>query len=147
MSNSSDRIIHEREIIAWFEIPAVDFERAVQFYRLALGFKVDVILLNGIKNGIIRNRYSDARGTIIEASSSSVGAGPILFFRAQFDVSLTLANVADAGGKILTPKTLIKDSIGGGSTRIPHTLIDNRIGYFGVFLDSEGNKVAVYGNS
>lgn len=147
MSTSLDKITQQREVIAWFEIPASDFERAVEFYRNALSFKVQVILLNGVKHGIVRNRFSDARGDIVEAPTRISEGGPVLFFRAQYDVSLTLSNVVTAGGEIIVPKTLITDSIGTGQTRIPLTHIDNRIGYFAKFKDSEGNHIAIYGNS
>lgn len=147
MSTSLDKITQQREVIAWFEIPAINFDRAVEFYRAGLSFKVQVIILNGIRHGIVRNRFSDARGAIVESGYSGTGTGPTLFFRSQYDVSLTLSNVVEAGGQVVTAKTLIKDSAGEGLTRIPFTLIDNRIGYFAKFKDSEGNLVAIYGNS
>ena len=147
MSTSLDKITQQREVIAWFEIHASNFERAVEFYRTALSFKVQVIILNGTRHGIVRNRFSDARGAIVESATCGGETGPTLFFRSQYDVSLTLSNVVGAGGEVVMAKTLIKDSAGEGMTRIPFTLIDNRIGYFAKFKDSEGNLVAIYGNS
>src|SRR3989344_6819137 len=119
MSAKPDNITHDRDVVAWFEIPAVDFDRAIGFYRIGLNQDIQVMMLNGVRHGIIRNRAGDARGAIVETENPPNGSGPVIYFRSPFDVSFTLTNIESAGGKIIIPKTLIKDSVGDGSTRIP----------------------------
>lgn len=147
MSTTSDQLARQRDLVAWFEIPAVNFDRAVQFYRNGLALQVQVVLFNGVRHGILHSRFSVPRGAIVESSEASCGAGTVIFFRSQYDISSTLEHAAIAGGKIVMPKTLIKDEVAVGASRIPFTLIDNNIGYMAKLLDTEGNMIAVYGNT
>lgn len=147
MSTSLNRITNNRELVAWLEIPAVDFDRAVSFYRNGLSLQIQVIIMNGIRHGILRNQLADAKGAIVEATESSEGKGPVIFFRSRYDISLTLENITASGGSVIIPKTLIRNFLGKENSRIPFNLIDHKTGYFATCLDSEGNKIAIYGNS
>jgi predicted enzyme related to lactoylglutathione lyase len=50
------------------------------------------------------------------------------------------------GGKVITPKTLIKQTDKNGNLMITQNLIDNKVGYFAELLDSEGNTISLYSN-
>ena len=50
-----------------------------------------------------------------------------IYLKAGADVSVALGKVADAGGKVLHPKTFIKEGWG----------------YFAIVLDTEGNSVGL----
>lgn len=52
----------------------------------------------------------------------------LVYLNANPDVQLVLDRIVAAGGKILVPKTEISPEIG----------------YMGVFMDSEGNRVALH---
>lgn len=147
MSTSLDNIYHKRDIIAWFEIPALNFERAVKFYRESLSLQVQVIEFNSIRHGVIRNRHSAPKGSIVEQTEVKTGGGPLLYFRAEYDVSTTLENIRIAGGKVLKEKTLIRDQINGIFSIVPFNLIDDNVGYYAIFEDTEGNVSAIYNNS
>jgi predicted enzyme related to lactoylglutathione lyase len=54
--------------------------------------------------------------------------GTIVYFYMGEDLSEALARVEPAGGKILTPKTLISEEFG----------------YYAHFLDTEGNRVGLH---
>jgi predicted enzyme related to lactoylglutathione lyase len=54
--------------------------------------------------------------------------GALVYLNANPDVQLVLDRVEAAGGKIIVPKTHISD----------------QIGHMGVFMDTEGNRVAVH---
>jgi predicted enzyme related to lactoylglutathione lyase len=55
--------------------------------------------------------------------------GVLLYFTAASgDLSVELARVQGAGGKVLLPKTLISEEIG----------------YMAVLVDSEGNRMAIH---
>ena len=54
--------------------------------------------------------------------------GTLVYLNGGEDLSVVLGRVESAGGKILVPKTLITEEMG----------------YYAVFLDSEGNKVGLY---
>jgi len=55
--------------------------------------------------------------------------GVVVYFTTHSgDLAVELARVEGAGGQVLRPKTLITDDIG----------------YMGVFVDSEGNRIALH---
>jgi predicted enzyme related to lactoylglutathione lyase len=55
--------------------------------------------------------------------------GVLIYFTAfSGDLSIELSRVEAAGGKVLQPKRLISEEIG----------------YMGVFLDTEGNRIALH---
>jgi predicted enzyme related to lactoylglutathione lyase len=56
-------------------------------------------------------------------------AGVLIYYTAKSgDLDNELSRVETAGGKVLQPKTLIKEDIG----------------YMAVFLDTEGNRIALH---
>jgi predicted enzyme related to lactoylglutathione lyase len=72
--------------------------------------------------------------------------GPILFFKV-LDMSETIRRIKLLHGEILKEKSLIRNETAEGKIIIPKTLIDNSSGYFAVFRDPDGNKMALYSNS
>ena len=54
--------------------------------------------------------------------------GPLIYLNAGPDVAPVLARVKANGGQVVIDKTLISDDMG----------------YIGVFIDSEGNRVGVH---
>ena len=137
-----------KDLLAWIEIPVADFERALKFYRNAMMLKIEVRLLNGERHGIFFDEDGRARGSIVETKEMNEnGKGPVIFFRARYDISSMEEKVVKDGGKISVKKTLIKNSGGQNVSKIPLNLIDGQVGYFALFTDTEGNKLAFYGNS
>ncbi len=55
--------------------------------------------------------------------------GPLLYLNAGSNMERILDNIVKAGGQILVPKTLINENMG----------------FMSVFIDSEGNRVALNG--
>ena len=135
-------------IIRWFEIPATDFERAVKFYSEVLDLKIEVKSFNGIAHGVFSTGKGSISGTIVKTESvNTSNSGPVIYFRVVFDMNEMLRKIESLGGKILLPKTLIKNTLTSGGSMIPKNAIDNQIGYYALFLDCEGNKMALYSNS
>ena len=58
----------------------------------------------------------------------SATEGPLIYLNANPDVNLVLNRIEPAGGKILIPKTEISPEYG----------------HMGVFMDTEGNRIAVH---
>lgn len=116
--------------INWFEIPVVDFERAKRFYEAL--FNAELMEMDfpdgrygmlpadmeqgGIGGGIVQ-------GEGFEPSSK----GTVVYLNGGDDLSIPLARVAAAGGRIILPKT----SIGAN-------------GFMAHFIDTEGNRVALH---
>ena len=123
----------KNNVVGWFEIPVTNMERAIQFYEAVFGIKLerhqmgplDMAWFPWVENGmgasgsLVYNRefYKPSRD------------GVLVYFTAQSgDLYAELSRVEAAGGKVLVPKALIAEDVG----------------YMAVFVDSEGNRVALH---
>lgn len=128
------------KLIAFFEIPAINFGRAVDFYEYVLGVKLSVFECEEEKMACFEEE-GETIGAIFYAPdflSSQDGSlthfypsenGVLIHFNCE-DMEDTLNKVLRKGGKIVIPKTKIEAE---GK------------GWFAVFTDSEGNRVGVSG--
>ncbi|SDG56642.1 VOC family protein [Psychroflexus sediminis] len=118
----------QKDFISWFEIPAINFQQSVNFYNQIFGIDMETNIDDNyamaffpVSNGI--------GGSIVAGPGSTPGdSGPLIYLNAGKDLNLVLGNVENAGGRIVMPKTLISEESG----------------YFAIFIDSEGNKLALY---
>ena len=117
-----------KDFVSWFEIPANNFQQSVDFYNNIFGIEME-------KN--IDDNYAMAFfpadkgiGGAIVAGPGSVpsDSGPLLYLNAGKDLNLVLERVEPSGGRIVMHKTLISEDSG----------------YFAIFIDSEGNKLALH---
>lgn len=117
-----------KNFISWFEIPAVNFQQAVDFYNHIYGIDMEKSF-NGnyamaffpVKNGI--------GGSIVAGPGSTPGdSGPLIYLYAGKDLNPILQKVEEGGGRIVMTKTLINEESG----------------YFAIFIDPEGNKLALH---
>lgn len=116
--------------INWFEIPAINFQQSVDFYNTIFGIEMERNF-----NGNYAMAFFPAEGgiggAVVAGPGSTPGdSGPLLYLNAGEDLSIVLDRVEPAGGRIVMPKTLINEESG----------------YFAVFIDSEGNKLALHSN-
>jgi uncharacterized protein len=115
--------------INWFEIPATDHERAVNFYGKVLGSELQPMEIMGIKMGFLNSGEGEVGGAVCTGEGYKPSAdGAVVYLNGGEDLSTPLARVEEAGGKVVVPKTKISDEIG----------------YFAMFMDSEGNKMAFH---
>ena len=120
-------------VVGWFEIPVTDMNRAVKFYETVFGFTLtrekmgplDMAWFPGIRDSM------GAGGSLVYHLDHYIpsAAGTLVYFTAfSGDVSIELSRVEAAGGKVIQPRTLISEEVG----------------YMGLFLDSEGNRIALH---
>ncbi|PZR26096.1 MAG: VOC family protein [Citrobacter freundii] len=115
--------------INWFEIHAVDFERAKKFYETVLDITMTLpfpemkyaMFPADVMNGEVGGGLMEEDG--YEPSEK----GSIIYLNGGEDLSVPLGRVEAAGGKIIMPKT----SLGPN-------------GFMAHFLDTEGNRVAFH---
>jgi len=116
---------------AWIEIPVNDMSRAVAFYEHVFNLKLHEVDFGGLKMAWFPDQGREvpgATGTLIQQESYIPSQeGPLVYFYSD-DVQQQLNRVEAAGGKIHQPKTQISPEYG----------------YMGVFIDSEGNRVAIH---
>lgn len=116
--------------INWFEIPASDFDRAVAFYSEILGAPLQVGEMMGVQMGMLPYEQGKEIGGAICAGEGYVPSenGPKVYLNGGDDLSNVLRRVDGAGGKVVMPKTKISDEIG----------------FFGIFMDTEGNQIFLH---
>lgn len=113
--------------LAFFEIPAQDFTRAVNFYRSALDFEIDECEYGNEMMGMISTEGS--AGSIFKSNGFLPSSdGVIISFEVE-NIERTLQNAERFGGKAIRPKTKIEAE---------------NMGYFALFSDSEGNTIGLY---
>ncbi|MFH1321752.1 MAG: VOC family protein [Bacteroidota bacterium] len=138
-------------IISWFEIPAKDFKRALNFYSEVFRMDIDIFKFKNVPHGVFRTPTSKKiiTGAIVETKDMpEKNTGPIIFFNANPDMLEIIERIKENGGEIICSKSLIKNiNSEDGTITIPKTLIDNNPGYYAYFYDTEGNKMGLYSNS
>jgi hypothetical protein len=134
--------------IQWFEIPAEDFCRASLFYKKVFNIEIIETEMNRVKYGVFNLDSNHIKGAIIEKNKATIKDGVVLFFNAYPSVSEVEARITKNGGKILKNKTLMSNQTGNGDSILTSNFIDGSdLAYFSYFLDSEGNKMGLYGHS
>lgn len=114
--------------IAYVEIPAENFSRCVNFYTHAFGFSLKMHDYGEEKMAPFPNN----EGAISFAKDFKPSAdGTLVSLHCGKDLDGVLERIEHEGGKIVRPKTKIESE---------------GMGYFALFIDSEGNKVGLYGD-
>ncbi len=138
-------------IVSWIQIPSKNLTRAAKFYEDVFDATFFFEELNGIPHAIFKEGETGEKlmnGAIIEVDSDKVlGVGTTLFFEATGNFETIMKLIEENGGKIITPKTLITQKESDNEFIIPNTYIDNKPGYYAHFIDSEGNKMGLYGTN
>ncbi len=123
----------KNNVVGWFEVPVTDMERAIKFYETVFNIKLS------------RNQMGPLDMAWFPYSESGPGAGGSLVYHKEYytpsadgvlvyflsqtdDLQVEYARIEAAGGKTLQPKTLIAEGFG----------------YMALFIDSEGNRVALH---
>ena len=116
--------------INWFEIPVADFARAVAFYERILATQLPIdASFPGIRMAVFPMQEPGVGGCLVECEQSRPHAdGARVYLNGGDDLAAILARVDAAGGRVVVPKTLIRDDVG----------------HFALFADSEGNVVGLH---
>lgn len=117
--------------INWFEIPALDLERAYQFYHIILGghvrkgtfFGAELVLFD-----VPFNTGEAIGGSIVVRPDLAPSTdGPVIYLNTFRQLDEALVRVESAGGKVVVPKMDL-----------------GNFGYSAVIIDSEGNKIGLH---
>lgn len=122
-----------KNVVSWFEIPAVDLNRAQKFYEAIFEIQMIPMDLPGFQMRMfpLEDMMEGIGGALVKSEDfykPSADSGTLVYLNANPDVQIVLDRIEAAGGKILTPKTEISPEYG----------------YMAVFLDTEGNRVALH---
>jgi hypothetical protein len=125
----------KNNVVGWFEIPVSDMVRAIRFYETVFGFEMtrqtildeDMAFFPFVETG-----QGSSGGLVCHPEYTPSDKGVVIYFTAQSgDLATELSRVDTAGGKVLMSKKLITEEIG----------------YMGLFLDTEGNRIALHSRS
>jgi len=117
--------------VGWFEIPVSDMDRAIIFYNEVFNIVINKQDFGGTEMGWFPfgETSKGAPGTLIKSDENYTSStdGVLVYF-SSIDVNNELARIEKAGGEILQAKTQISEDHG----------------YMALFLDTEGNRVALH---
>jgi uncharacterized protein len=121
-----------KNAISWFEIPATDIDRAQRFYETLFEITMVNMDVPGTKMRAfpLDNPMEGVGGTVIQTDMHipSATQGPLVYLDANPDVQIVLDRVEAAGGQVIVPKTEISEDYG----------------FMGIFIDTEGNRIALH---
>lgn len=119
------------KIINWFQIPALNIERAVKFYGEVFKVSFHEMEHNMEKHAFfaLDTLESERTGGEIVQSSRDKPAqdGVLIYLNVPDGIDAALSLVEKAGGKILMPKTSIGEN-----------------GVIATILDTEGNRIGIH---
>jgi predicted enzyme related to lactoylglutathione lyase len=117
-----------KDYVKWFEIPVLDIKRAVGFYNFIYQIDMEVI-----KNQQHSTAYFPANGGVGGSLIEGPGCvptegGTLIYLSGGKDLNSILGRVEQAGGRVVMEKTEI----------------NKNAGFFALFIDTEGNKLALH---
>lgn len=117
--------------VGWFEIPTVDFERAIGFYEALFDVKLERMETPALPMAMFPHDDGPGAGGALvhnlEWYKPTLN-GPLIYFTTPSgDLEVDSKRVEELGGKIWVPKKHIGD-----------------YGWIVVFEDTEGNRIALH---
>ena len=117
-----------RSVINWFEIPAVDMDRATRFWEAVLQTKLKRESSPGTELAVFpHGDGGEPGGALVRRGGKPSQVGTCVYLDARGDLDAAIARAEKAGGRIAVPKTDIGPD-----------------GFFAIVLDSEGNAVGLH---
>jgi len=122
-----------KNAISWFEIPTENIDRASKFYETIFNVSLIPLDVQQVKMRMfpVEDPMTGIGGALCynkEFYKPSTSDGPLIYLNGNPDVQNILDKIEAAGGKIIVPKTQISPEYG----------------YMAVFVDTEGNRIALH---
>lgn len=122
-----------KNLITWFEIPALNINRAVKFYETLFGYELKLCEFETEKMAFFPETEFNTNGMISVAKDFNPSEdGVIIYFNATHKLDTLITNTIKANGKILKEKCKIE--------------AEGR-GYFALIKDTEGNRIGLYSDN
>ncbi len=117
------------DFIKFFEIPATNVERAIKFYATVFDIEIKLCDCGSEKMGM----FPGGIGAISQSEGFEPSKnGVLLSLNGGNDLNFVLEKVKLNNGKVIVKKTKIE--------------VD-KLGYFAVFQDTEGNRLGLYSDN
>ena len=119
-------------LISIVEIPVTDFSRAVKFYQAISGLAIEEMEMDGNQMGVLPNEEGTVNVVLVKGKDYNPTAdGAVIYLNAGNDLQAMLNKVEQNGGQVILPKTEISPEMG----------------YFALFIDTEGNKLGLHSSN
>lgn len=120
-------------VVGWIEIPVRDMDRAIKFYEAVLGYKLEKAKVGPLDMAWfpwIPDTIGSGCSLVYHEEFYKPSENGVLIYLTAFsgDAADELSRVEPAGGKVLFLKKQISEEHG----------------FMAVFLDSEGNRIALH---
>jgi predicted enzyme related to lactoylglutathione lyase len=118
-----------KNLVSIVEIPTADFPRAIAFYQAILDITIEEAEMDGVKMGLFPNAGEGVFVQLINGSDYKPSTdGTVVYLNGGDDLQKIAGKTEANGGKIVVPKTAIGPEMG----------------FFAIFIDTEGNKVGLH---
>ena len=124
--------IERKNAANWFEIPATDIARARVFYETIFAIEMNFRDLGELKMCLFpEGPMYGALCQHPEFYKPAGQSGVLLYLNGNPDLAVVESRIASAGGQVLVSKKMISPEHG----------------FMAIFLDTEGNRVALHSNN
>lgn len=118
-----------QQFISIFEIPVTDMARAIRFYEAILDIKIEEVDMEGVQMGVFPGDDQVVSGVLACSPYHTPSTdGVVVYLNGGDDLQLVLDKVTANNGAVVAPKTPISPEMG----------------YFAMFIDSEGNRLGLH---
>lgn len=132
--------------LVWLEIPAANFQRAINFYEALFNITMEVQQIYDKPMAFFTKEQLGIKGSIVEVPGHTGGGSmkPIFYVSVLY---VAMETVQAMGGKVLQQPMLLRQTNSGGEVVIGINRIDNQVGYYAKIKDSEDNELYLYSHS
>lgn len=118
-----------KNLISIVEIPTADFARAVNFYGKVLDVAIEEVDMAGTQMGVLPGDGETVNVVLVNGEGYKPAAdGAVLYLNAGDDLQAMLDRVEPNGGQVIVPRSEISPEMG----------------YFALFIDTEGNRLGLH---
>ena len=116
-------------IAVWFEIPSLDFDRAVAFYEAIFSAPLKRETMGEMRMALFPYSPGAVSGAVIESPNHKPAAGgTLVYLNCNGRLDEVAGRVGSAGGKVLSGKVTLPDEMGD----------------FFIIGDTEGNVLGLH---
>ena len=117
-----------KNFVTWFEIPAYNHYRSIAFFNYIYCIEMTSVELNGFAMGFFPAESGIGGAIVTGPGCVPSEVGPLIYLNGGEDLNTVLWRVNEAGGRVIMEKTFLSETAG----------------YFALFIDSEGNRLALH---
>lgn len=117
--------------VNWFEIPVENMQRAKQFYQKIFSIEMEEDIVMDTQMTFFPSERGNGKvgGALVKSEwHKSNTEGVLVYLNADPDIAIVLEKIEEEGGIVFMSKTTIPTGEG----------------FIAMFLDTEGNKVALH---